>query len=124
MALLLWFERFKSPFGVAVSNDGRILVTDYLNHRVQVFTNDGQFLFKFGSSGSEPGLFKYPDGIVVDEYTGFIFVADYDNKRIQIFRGDGLFQREIKLESYPIGIVIDRNQRLIVGECDGRISIF
>jgi len=114
--------QFKFPSGVAVTNDGRILVTDY-NHRVQAFTSDGQFLFSFGSQGSEPGFFRYPFGIVVDEKTGFIFVADRGNERVQIFSSEGKFQHSIQVEGEPIGLVIDREQRLIVTCIYGCISI-
>jgi len=114
---------FNYPMGVAVS-DGRILVTDCNNHRIQVFTSNGQFLFSFGSKGSEPGFFQEPDGIVVDELTRNIFVADYDNNRVQRFTRNGKFEQEIKFQHKPSGLVIDREQRLIIWEHRGCISIF
>jgi len=107
-----------------VIDDGRILVTDRYNHRVQIFTNDGQFLFTFGSEGSELGFFESPFGIVVDEKTGFIFVADINESRVQIFTTEGKFQHVIKLKYNPVGIVIDRTQRLILGEQNKHIEIF
>ena len=33
-------EKFKNPFSTAVLSDGRINVTDFGNHRVQVFLKD------------------------------------------------------------------------------------
>ena len=35
--------QFDRPFDVAISADGHILVTDYENHRVQIFSEDGTF---------------------------------------------------------------------------------
>lgn len=48
------------PAGVAVDPLGRIVVTDKDNHRVQVFTAEGQFVFTFGEKGSKVGQFNYP----------------------------------------------------------------
>jgi len=116
--------QFEFPTGVAVSDEGRILVADY-NHRIQIFTGDGEFLFTFGSYGFETGFLFYPHGIVVDEHTSNVFVADQNNKRVQIFSSQGEFQHALThFGSRPDGLVIDREQRLMVGEYSGCISIF
>ncbi|MCH7761150.1 NHL repeat-containing protein [candidate division TA06 bacterium] len=52
-----------------------------------------QFLFAFGSTGSEPGSFIRPSGIVMD-LEGFLYVSDTGNNRIQKFTGDGKYVTE------------------------------
>ena len=61
-----------------------------MNNRVQVFTKEGKFLFKWGSSGSGDGEFNIPWGIDIDKH-GDVYVADWRNDRIQKFAPDGRF---------------------------------
>ncbi len=48
----------------------------------------GEILRRFGSAGGEPGQFKIPNSLCVDE-SGFIYVSDTHNWRIQKLTGDG-----------------------------------
>ena len=81
---------FNNPHGVAISNDGHILVTD--NHRLQKLTTDGVCVQSVGSSNHGNGSLEFdlPKGIAVHPTTGEIFVADYGNNRIQVFNGADL----------------------------------
>ena len=47
--------QFNDPYGVDVDEEGRIIVADTYNYRIQVFDNDGFFLCSFGSEGSSEG---------------------------------------------------------------------
>ena len=78
---------FKNPHGVAISNDGHILVTD--DHRLQKLTTDGVCVQSVGSGnhGNGPLELYCPIGIAVHPTTGEIFVADFGNNRIQVFNG-------------------------------------
>lgn len=80
--------RFYGPRGIAVDADGRVLVADTGNKRVQIFDADGQFLAQFGGGGLEPGRLDEPVGIAVDAQ-GNIAVADTWNGRVQVFDRDG-----------------------------------
>ena len=56
----------------------------------QVYSADGEFLFKFGSHGEGNGQFNAPTGVAVDS-NGNIIVADWGNSRIQVRKeGPGL----------------------------------
>ena len=87
--------QFNSPRGVAVTNDGHILVTD--DHRLQKLTPEGRCVMSVGSSeeGRGPLQFSYPSGISVHPTTGQIFVADQYNHRIQVINGDFFYSRSI-----------------------------
>ena len=51
-----------------------LAVSDFNNHRIQVFNLNGQFLFTFGKFGSgHKGEFRYPRGIAMDD-DGFFMV--------------------------------------------------
>ena len=87
--------QFTCPRGVAVTNDGHILVTD--NHRLQKLTPEGCCVMSVGSSeaGSGPLQFHIPMGISVHPTTGQIFVADHGNHRIQVINGDFTYSHSI-----------------------------
>ena len=90
--------QFTYPHGVAVTNDGYILVT--YNHRLQKLTPEGRCVMSVGSSegGSGPLQFHIPMGISVHPTTGQIFVADHYNNRIQVINGDFTYSHSISSE--------------------------
>ena len=54
---------FYSPYGLVFDHHrGLLLVVEYNNHRVQVFScdddDDGSFVSKFGEKGNQPGRFQ------------------------------------------------------------------
>jgi DNA-binding beta-propeller fold protein YncE len=76
--------RFHYPTHIFVASDGRILVSDSLNFRVQVFTPKGLFLNIIGGMGRTPGSFSRPKGVAADS-DGNIYVVDALFDNIQIF---------------------------------------
>jgi DNA-binding beta-propeller fold protein YncE len=75
---------FRVAIGIAVDAMNRIYVADFENHRIQVFTSDGQLLSIFGSPGQGPGEFEHPTDLAIGP-NGRIFVVDFGNDRIQVF---------------------------------------
>ncbi|HDQ70566.1 MAG TPA: TIGR03663 family protein [Chloroflexi bacterium] len=78
---------FQAPRDVSIGPDGAVYVVDGLNHRVQKFTPEGDFLTAWGvystlemESGRAQG-FNDPWGIAVGEEA--VYVADTWNHRIQ-----------------------------------------
>ena len=80
--------QFTCPRGVAISQDGHILVID--EHRLQKLTFEGDCVKSVGSSekGNGPLQFNYPTSITVHPTTGQIFIADMSNHRIQVLNND------------------------------------
>jgi hypothetical protein len=71
-------------YGVGVDGNGNVLVADYVNQWVEVYTNSGELIGAFtGSNGTQ---FTGPDALMI--YGNNIYVADYDNSNIQIFGPD------------------------------------
>ena len=77
------------PQGVACDNSGVVYVADRNNHRVQLFSTDGQFISSFGSEGSQHGQLYYPRGICVDS-TNTVYVTDR-NHRVSLYTSSGQF---------------------------------
>ncbi len=58
---------------------------DFYNNRIQIFDDQGEFLFQFGTAGKADGQFEHPTDVAISG-EGEIYVADYGNDRIQKFR--------------------------------------
>ena len=84
------------PTGVAFDrkNYGNILVVDGNNHRVQLFSEQGEYLNHFGEQGNLDHQLESPRGLSVDSDCNVI-VADSGNKVIKIFSLNGHFLRKI-----------------------------
>ncbi|XP_012814662.1 tripartite motif-containing protein 2 isoform X3 [Xenopus tropicalis] len=89
------------PHFAAVNSNNEIIVTDFHNHSVKVFNQDGEFILKFGSNGEGNGQFNAPTGVAVDS-NGNIIVADWGNSRIQVFDGSGSFLSYINTSADPL----------------------
>ena len=119
----------KNPTSVGITSDGRfIAVADHFNSRIQVFTMDGEPVFKFGDSG--PERLDHPHSCVC--YEEKFFVTDLSNNFVKVFDGKGRFLYKFgekgngdgQLNS-PCGLCVDKYGNLLV--CDpgnGRIQQF
>jgi uncharacterized protein (TIGR03663 family) len=88
---------FFGPRDLAIDKNGRLLVTDTGNKRVQVFDTEGTFFAQFGKGGAGDGEFNEPVGLEVDD-AGNIYVVDTWNKRIQVFDQNYRYVRQIPVE--------------------------
>ena len=96
----------------------RVIVSDCLNNRVQVFNESGKFLFQFGSESEE---LNHPYHCV--SYQDSFIVADSSNNVIKVFDNEGRFlykfggrgNEDGQLYT-PDGLVVDGRGNLLV--CD------
>ena len=89
-APFLTIDRAKNPWGVAINQSGRVVVSEWSGDCVSVFSPNGEKLRSFGTHGSGKGHFINPAGVAVDA-EGNILVVDYWNDRIQKFSATGQF---------------------------------
>jgi ABC-type Fe3+ transport system permease subunit/DNA-binding beta-propeller fold protein YncE len=75
---------FNRPEGLCVDAQNRVYVADSCNHRIQIFSSDGQFIRAYGKAGSGKGELSYPYDICVDA-AGRQYVCEFGNSRIQVF---------------------------------------
>ena len=80
--------QFSAPCGVAVDDDGNILVVDAHSNCIHKFTSDGKFITAVGKRGSLFLEFNSTRGIATQE---IIYVVDKGNHRIQILNPDLTF---------------------------------
>ncbi|WP_421910532.1 NHL repeat-containing protein [Marinobacter sp.] len=82
-----------SPGGLAVRDDGTLLIADTYGQRVVHLAPDGEVLRSWAGTGIGAGDFNYPTDIAIAPDGGF-YVADGYNDRIQQFDPDGEFVRK------------------------------
>ncbi|XP_028397302.1 tripartite motif-containing protein 2-like [Dendronephthya gigantea] len=117
----------KLPCGVAVDDQGRILVADCHNHSIKIFSRDGKFIKSFGCLGSKNGQLNNPTDIAVNDRR--IYVCDKDNSRIQCFTSEGVFLSTFacgsSLLKRPWGLCIDGKGHVVVTDTkNNQIQVF
>ena len=79
--------QFHYPRGVAVTEDGNIVVADSTNHRIQVLTAEGAYIATVGTKGSQPLQFDQLWDVAVNHNEN-IFTTDAGNNRVQVLNAD------------------------------------
>ncbi len=127
---------FNQPWGIATGPDGNVYVADTWNHRVQVFTPEGEFLRAWGQLGQLDAAasqidFWGPRDIAVDA-DGNVYVADTGNKRVRVYTSEGEWLRDIGSGgsgqgqlNEPVGLALHPDGRLFVADTwNRRIEVF
>jgi len=70
---------------LALLPDGNIIVCEYGNNRLQLFSPDGCSLGVYGSAGRRVGQLAYPWGLAIGG-EGRVFIVDAGNNRIQVWK--------------------------------------
>eukprot|EP00058_Branchiostoma_floridae_P005884 XP_002591372.1 hypothetical protein BRAFLDRAFT_93992 [Branchiostoma floridae] len=116
-----------NPCGVAVLQDGRIVVTDYTQQCCFLLQPDGSLIRDIGK-----GQLQHPQFIAVDKSRDMLFVTDYLAHKVFVFDLEGklkfsfgkLGQDEGQLY-HPTGITVDpAGNIVVVNERDRRLQVF
>ena len=104
-------------WGMAVSPNGTIFVSDHNNHQIHVFDAQRNHVRTFGGQGTGPGQLNYPSGLATSA-DGLLFVANYSNSCVDIFREDGTFIRRIGQGQLkcPIDVTVHANGQVYVAD--------
>jgi DNA-binding beta-propeller fold protein YncE len=96
---------------VACDGLGNVYALGTFNNAVFKFSPEGKFLTQFGGDGDQPGQFRAPDAIAVDNQ-GRVYVADF--KGVQVFDANGRYLGLIKVKGAASGLVFDDKGALYV----------
>ncbi|MBM4437057.1 MAG: hypothetical protein FJ029_07465 [Actinobacteria bacterium] len=115
--------QFKLPHGIWALPDGRVLVADRENNRIQVFTRDGVWLATWPDF-LQPSDF-YVDSpacaIYVAELGGRVTILDFDGKIVARWGERGPGPGQFKC---PHGIWVDRHGAIYIGEVQRDDALF
>ena len=110
---------FTSPLDVCLDDEGRIVVTEFGNHRIQVLSQEGETISTFGDSGPE----KLKDPTSCIPYKNKFLVADFGSNCIKVFDRSGTFLYKFGQKGnqdgqfdLPYGMLLDSLNNLLV--CD------
>ena len=123
-------DQFNSPYGVAILLDGRVVVADCANNRLQVLNADTGVVV--GTITRNDGVaWSNPFGITVDD-KGLIYVAEHSAHRVVVINVDGTVVRTLGSQgngqgqlSNPSGVTVDGKGNVLVGDrSNKRIVVF
>ena len=112
-------------WGIAVSPNGTVFVSDYNNHQIHVFDAQRNHVKTFGGQGTGPGQLYNPGGLATSA-DGLLFVANQSNNCVDIFREDGTFVRRIgqgQIQA-PLDVTVHTNgQVYVTDQCNSRVAV-
>mmetsp|Transcript_30156 Transcript_30156/g.54693 ORF Transcript_30156/g.54693 Transcript_30156/m.54693 type:complete len:566 (+) Transcript_30156:63-1760(+) len=133
----LGFMHFDTPCGIVADRENRVVVSDLLNHRLQILdfnprTHSLTHAGSVGQMGSGPGEFAFPKGLGLTE-NGCVLVCDSGNHRVQVLDmlDNFKFVREMgsqgsgegQFES-PLDAAVSCTGEILVSDSNNRIQAF
>jgi DNA-binding beta-propeller fold protein YncE len=102
-----------------------------MNFRVQVLDRSGQFQYKIGSIGDDPGAMFRPKGVGIDS-EGHVYVVEGSLGMVEVFDSEGRLLYYFGQEGsglgdfrLPSGLFIDRDDRVfVVDSYNHRVEMF
>ena len=111
--------QLKEPSNIGFDTQENIYIISQSEHRVLVFSEDGQYLRHFGQKGRGKGALSFPGGLCVSG--DYVYVAEWGNDRVSVFCTSGQFVHSFGKEGLsrgeldsPYGIAVD---------CDGFVFV-
>jgi hypothetical protein len=115
------------PTNVAFAPDGGFYVADgYGSNYVHQYDKDAKWVRTWGGTGKDPGRFRTPHGIWLDDRPGrepAVVVADRANARLQYFTLDGKHKAIVEGVLFPAHFDT-RGDVLLVPDLHARVSLF
>ncbi|MET0081048.1 MAG: 6-bladed beta-propeller [Candidatus Thiodiazotropha lotti] len=109
----------KKPTGVTTDSSGNVYVSDVIDHRVVMYSNEGQFINAFGGSD----LLVSPVGLTFNDSTQQLYVVDSKKHQVIVFNKNGGVDYTIGDRgsengkfNFPTNIAIDEKQQIYLSD--------
>ena len=119
-------SRFLSPIGIALAEQGGILVADAELHTIFRLDNKGNPQSEFGET-----VLKRPTGLTRDAKRGIVYVSDTYSHDIKVFSDDGKLIKTIGQRgeadgefNFPTHLAFANNQLYVTDTLNSRIQVF
>ena len=123
-------DQFNNPGGVCVLSDGRVVVADFNNNRLQVLNADtGAVVGTLARSDGE--AWNNPWDITTDAQ-GLIYVVECGNHRVVVITAEGHVVRTLGSYGkgpgqlcYPVSVAVDgKGNAIVVDQSNKRLVVF
>lgn len=116
-------RNLRGPIAISYYNH-KLYIADLAADMIYIFSDTGNYINRFGSTGSEMGKFHGPSGIFVNK--SGIYVSDSGNNRIQKFTVAGKIvqefgQNKISQLKQPADLQMQNNHLFVVDKGNSRI---
>jgi len=119
---------FQRPAGI-IWNDGKVYVADAINNRIQVFSDQGEFLEVLGVNTGGIPLY-YPYDIAIDGNTNELYIVEYGSGRItktdlqgKILGRFGKTGRNQGEFMTPWGLTVNSQDQVFVADTGNRLIV-
>ena len=120
------------PRGIAVCDNGDIVIAEWGTHCITIFNNEGKKVRSFGTKGTKEGQFTHPRGVAITN-DGHILVTD--DHRLQKLTTDGVCVKSVgssksgsgRLQfNTPVGIKVHptKGKIFVADYYNNRIQVF
>ena len=125
-------EALNGPSGIDFDKDGNVYVADTENHRIQVFTPEGNFIRNFGTFKLGIRL-QFPTDIAICHGTGMVYVTTITERPVMKFNKEGEYigylrgksSKEGRFKRGSTGITISTDSTILVTDRgNGRVHTF
>ena len=124
-------EEFEGILDVSISPDNCVLVSNWSDEAVHLFTLEGERISKFGRRGYYKTPLSYPYCLAT-ESNGYILIAEYYNHRVSVFDKEGALAYSFGSKGstqgqfkYIEGVAVSPNGKIYISDNGNhRIQIF
>ncbi|HYI78563.1 MAG TPA: NHL repeat-containing protein [Chryseolinea sp.] len=106
------------PISILSDESGKIYYAHRDDYDIRVHAPTGEFLYKFGTTGTGPQNFEAYDGVTFGP-DGHLYIPDAANGRIQVFSTNGVYQRTIAVPnvgSYVGDLAFDAEGNIYIND--------
>ena len=108
--------KFNVPYGLTIDeSNGNIYVSDYINNRIQILSQDFRFISQFGKD-----ILKYPLDVKLSKE--YIFVLDGSNPCLHLFNYNHILQKSVVSRGKGMQVInpsyffIDQTNNILISD--------